>query len=131
MALLAGTVSVADNESVTGNGMARALYDADAATLTLPAIPALASTAQPFTTAYPCNEGNRQMVKDARLVMLRDAARRANAYAAALVDYLPDHLDVTVTVGTGTSVGRVPTPATSGTPIDPPSAPVDLTVVIA
>ena len=65
--------------------MKRALYDADAATLapTLPTVPTLDSTAAPWRPEKPVSADDVTTVKKARVAVLRDAARRANAYGGA------------------------------------------------
>ncbi len=85
MTLLAGSVSVAAGEVVTGSGMALAIYNEDAATLTLPTVPTLGSTAAPYTVARPVQASDRAVYTAARLGALQDAARRATAYAVAIV----------------------------------------------
>jgi hypothetical protein len=87
MSLVAGTVVVASDESVTGAGYARALYDADVATTVLPAVPGLGVTTPPFTPARPSNTSDQDTIKAGRLATLRELARRANAQAAATVSY--------------------------------------------
>lgn len=95
MALVAGTVTVADDESETGSGLAEALYLADAASMTLagmlPAVPAVGSTAFPYSLASPVTTEIAANYKKARLALLRESARRATAQATAFVTYFAAH----------------------------------------
>ena len=89
--MVAGSVSVADDESRTGSGMALALYDADHATLDLPAVPVLGSTIPPWNSTFPVSPSDVAQAKAGRLGILRERARQANAYAAAVVSYIQAH----------------------------------------
>lgn len=88
MSMVAGSVTVANDESRTGTGMAVAIYDADFATLVLPAIPILGSTAAPWNSTFPVSSSDVATAKAGRLGLLRERARQANAYASALVSYI-------------------------------------------
>lgn len=91
MALAAGTVTVASDESATGSGVAKAIYDADLASMTaasmLPAVPTVGATTFPYTSTRPANADDVTNIKAARLVLLRESARRATAWAAGFVPY--------------------------------------------
>jgi hypothetical protein len=89
--LVAGSVTIASDETVTGSEYALALYTADAATLTLPPLPGLGSTTAPYSADHPVDATDIATTQAARLVLLRDAARRATAYASATVTYLQAH----------------------------------------
>ena len=109
MALIAGTVVVASDESVTGAGWARALYDADIATFTAqlpdPAVPpAHFDPALWLTTA-----------KAIRLAALRERARQANAYATANVSTVVASAAVTIPIAAHTPFGKTPNPNTPDT----------------
>ena len=105
MAMIAGDdVVIADDETVSaGTGMKRAIYDADAASLapTLPAAPVLGSTAAPWRGEKPVSADDVASVKTARVKILREAARRANAYGEALVTYV----QANATAKVGAAVG--------------------------
>lgn len=88
MSMIAGSVSVANDESRTGSGMALAIYDADVATLVLPAVPVLGSTAPPWNVTFPVSQSDVDTAKAGRLAILRERARQGNAYASAIVSYV-------------------------------------------
>lgn len=88
MPIVAGSVTVSSNEVASGTGMAKTIYDADVATLTLPTTPTLNSTAAPWRAEKPVSQADVDAVKAARLELLQDAARRATAYAAGVVAHL-------------------------------------------
>jgi hypothetical protein len=125
MSMTAGTVTVADNETVSGAGLARALYDADAATMTLMTLPTLGATTAPYSAARPVAQSDIDLVQTGRLLTLRDVARRANAYASAIVTYLQANAKAHVT---NQSLGRTPNPNDPDTAIAAPSAPVDIPI---
>jgi len=95
MAQVAGSVTVADDETVTGSDYARALYDADLASMVaasmLPVVPTVGSTAHPYSSSRPANAEDAANVKGGRLVLLRESARRATAHASAYVTYFAAH----------------------------------------
>jgi len=125
MAMSAGTVVVADDESATGTGMARAIYDADIATLALPVVPILGNTDPPWRVERPVNAADIAQVQAARLLMLSEAARRANAYAAGIVTHITGNAKVTVSVG---GLQRTPSPNNPDTATQAPASPVELPV---
>ncbi len=86
MAMIPGVnVVVADNETVSaGTGLKLELYTADIATADIPPVLALASTAFPYSAGRPASAADVAATATARLMVLRDAARRANYMAAAL-----------------------------------------------
>jgi hypothetical protein len=85
LSLVAGSVTVAPDESAAGTGMAKAIYDADVATIALPALPVLGSTAAPYSSAHPVDANDVNVFKAARLGLLTESARRATALAIAIV----------------------------------------------
>ena len=89
--MVAGSVSVANDESRTGSGMALAIYDADVATLVLQTIPRVGSTAPPWNSTFPVSPSDVATAKAGRLGVLRERARQANAYASAVVSYIQAH----------------------------------------
>lgn len=128
MPLTAGSVTVADDETASGSGWAKALYDGDAATFA----PTLPNPNVPPAGFPPAIWAT--VAKAIRLAALRERARQANAYAAANVG----HVTANAVVNTGTiapkvrstdSVGKVPNPVVAGNPIDPPAA--DVTIGIS
>lgn len=125
MSLVAGSVSVDEDEVVTGTGYARALYDADVATMTLPTLPTLGSTSPPYTAARPVAQTDIDLMQAQRVRALQEAARRANAYASATVTYFQANAVARVT---SESLGRLPASITTGTPIDAPSSPVNIPI---
>lgn len=126
MTMTAGTVSVDNSGVVTGTHLARAIYDADVATMVLPPLPVLADTTPPYTAARPVTTADIQLVVDGRILMLQDAARRATAYASALVTYM--QANAVARVSTSQSLGRLPGSITTGTAIDAPAVQVDLQI---
>lgn len=100
MSMTAGTVTVADDESVTGTGLARARYDADVATLDLPALPTLGATTAPYSAARPVSAADIASVRAGRLLALRERARVANAYAAADVTYFQANMVARISTST-------------------------------
>lgn len=88
MSMTAGAVSVAAGEVVTGTGLARALYDADVATLPLETAPTLGDTSAPYSAQRPASASDVALATAARLRALQERARLATAYAGALVPYL-------------------------------------------
>jgi hypothetical protein len=125
MAMEAGSVEVLDDETHKGNGLALALYEADAGTLELPEVPSVGETGRPYRVERPATQADVEQVRAGRLRALREVARRANAYAGAMVGYVRDHAEVIVTEQ---RLGRVPAPAEPGKMIDPPPRPVSLRV---
>ncbi|WP_438029028.1 hypothetical protein [Sorangium sp. So ce233] len=126
MTMTAGTVTVASDGTASGGDLARALYDADVATMTLPDLPVVGSTAAPYTAARPATQDDVDLAQAGRLRALQEAARRANAYASALVTYLKANARARVT---SESLGRTPSPNDPNTGIQPPVSPVDIPLV--
>lgn len=97
MSMVAGSVTVADDESRTGSGMAVAIYDARAARyatlLTGPGFtpPSLGQTSPPFALARPATQADIDQVKAQRLALLRGVALDATADAYAIVSYIQAH----------------------------------------
>lgn len=127
MAMIAGDdVVVASDESTSaGSGMKLELYDADKATLTLPTLPTVGSTSAPYRAERACTADDRAKVQAARVTLLRDAARRANAYGGAIVAHVATNAAARVS---SESLGRTPDPLAADTPIEPPTSPVLLPI---
>ena len=125
--LVAGVdVTIADDETVaTGSGLKLALYQADVATLTLPPLPALGATSAPFTAQRPCSAEDQGFVRTGRVAMLRDVARRANAYGGAIVPFIQDNARTVVSLE---SLGRTPDPNNPNVAILPPAEAVRLRI---
>lgn len=115
-----------EDEVVTGTGYARALYDADVATMTLPTLPMLGATDPPYTTLRPVSADDIDLVRAGRVRALQEAARRANAYASATVTYFTANAKARVT---SQSLGRTPNPNNPDVAIQPPLSTVDLPIV--
>lgn len=94
MAMIAGTVVVADDgtETITPSSLAGALYAAEKATSNLLDPNVVPSDWQDTTASWAT------IALKSRVGTLRDVARRANAYASALVTYIPANAAVVVTV---------------------------------
>jgi hypothetical protein len=123
MTMTGGSVTVNNDESHTGSGLALAAYVALKAQYAadLPVI----DPAEPAFT-----KGIKQ---ESRLARLRDLAKQANALGPAFVAYLQANATVSLAnvkakVDTATSVGRLPPTFISGDPIDAPSEDVELPV---
>lgn len=129
MSLSAGTVTVASDETASGSGLAKALYDADVATLSLPTVPTLGSTAAPYRVERPVSADDVASVKAGRLTTLQEAARRANAYGAAIVSYLLANAEISTHVIIGGGEGglqRTPNPNDPDTATQGPAFQVEL-----
>jgi hypothetical protein len=134
MAMIGGSVTVNDDETESGTGLALALYLAlkTAHAADLPQLSVLG--APPYTT-LPADKrpAAEQSIKDARLKQLRGYAVDATALGTATVTYLQAHAEVSLasvvaTVSTSASVGVLPTVIAAGQPIGPPGADVGLPV---
>lgn len=125
MALSAGSVTIDSAEVATGSGLALAMYQADVATRPLPTVPALGSTAAPWTAARPVSQADVDAVKAVRLATLEEAARLATAWAGAIVAHITANGHAVVN---GVSLGRTPNPNDPDTPIAAPAAPVELPI---
>lgn len=123
MPLVQGSVTVADDGTVTKTGAAATYYDADVATLTLATPPTLGSTAAPYSTVYPASSEVIAQIQAANVKVLQEAARRANANAAALFTILTTQVHALVTTQ---SLGKTPTPNDPGVAIDPPASTISL-----
>lgn len=88
MTMNAGTVTVDSHEVATGEGLAKEMYDADVATLTLDTPPTPGDTAAPYSPLRAATSDDVELVQASRLRALRESARRANAYASAIVAHL-------------------------------------------
>jgi len=91
MAMTAGMVSVDNDGNVTGSDLARAFYDAHAATIDLPTPPTVGSTDAPFSTGRPASQRDHDLTVEGNVRALQGVADQATAYAAALVQYLKDN----------------------------------------
>lgn len=128
MALSAGTVAVADDESSSGSGWAKALYDADATTF---------AATLPDPNAPPAGftvESWAPIARSIRLAALRERARQANAYAAANVSHVTGNAVVNpgtlaAKIVAGTSLGRTPNPNTPDTSLQGLTIDVEVPVV--
>lgn len=130
MSMTAGSVSVAAGEVVSGTGLARALYDADAATLTLPTAPTLGATAAPYSTERPVTALDVTLANDGRLRALQEAARRATAYATALVTYMQANAQAKVEAGAaGDGLQTTPDPNNPATATTRPAVDKFLAIV--
>lgn len=136
MSMTGGTVTIDDEEAVSGGGMARAIYDGLAASnaADLEAITS-SMTGSPDFDGWKEEVQNKveQEEKTARLALRRQWAKQANALGPAIVAYIQAEarvslIDVKATVSTSTSTGRLPASLTPGDAIDAPSAAVDLPV---
>jgi len=97
MAMEAGSIEVFDDETHHGSGLALALYEADAGTLELPEVPSVGDTGRPYRVERPATQADIEQVRAGRLRALREVARRANAYAGAIVGHMQEHAEVRVT----------------------------------
>ncbi len=129
MAMVVGVDVVVDNDEVVtaGTGLKRTLYDADVATISLPTLPTLGSTAAPWNTQRPVSQDDIDRVKEARVRVLQDAARRANAYGGALVTYI--QTNAKAVVSTSDSTQRMPASTAEDTPTKAPASNVELSIV--
>ena len=136
MAMTGGPVTVADDETHAGSGLALALYLAKmvAGAAQLEPLSEASTRANMPAGLTAEQEAERlSLAATSRLSILRGWASEANALGPALVDYLKAHAEVSLsgvvaTVATEASVGRVPDPAAAGAPIDGPATPVTLPV---
>lgn len=125
MALVQGSVTVDNAGAVTSSGMAKRFYDADVATLPLATVPTPGAVTPPYSVARPCTAEDVTAFQAANIKALQQAARRANAAAAAMFQILT--LDAHVVVD-GVSLGKTPDPNDPNTAIAPPDAPVELSI---
>jgi len=91
MTMNAGTVTVDDDEVATGEGLAKEMYDADVATLTLETPPTEGDDEPPYSPARPATAADVSLAAKSRLRGLRERARVATAYASAIVAHLTDN----------------------------------------
>lgn len=150
--MIGGSVTVADDETVTGDGLARAWFDAFVASFasTLPPVPThdeardglraerkQAADRNPSTTPYvePTEAditARIQGAKTRRLQALRGWTSLPNLLAPPTVAYIQANavVDLAAVVATVSSqqVGRTPNPNNANTAIQAPSSPVTLPV---
>lgn len=135
MSLDGGFVTVADDESVTGSGLALAIYQQTASLNAgqLAAISsAFATTIEDPATPEEVKASLAAQRDQQRLDLLRTWARTANTLGPAIVDYLKANASITVaataTIETGTSTGRLPPVLATGVDIWGPASAVILPV---
>lgn len=125
MALVTGSatasVDINGTASFSGSGMALALAQADFATKTIPAVPALNSIVAPYNASRPSNANDRALVIAAILSIAQESARLANAYASVLVTYIQTNAFAVVTTQ---SLGVTPNPNNAATAIVHPASTV-------
>jgi hypothetical protein len=120
MSLVQGTVTIDSSGVATGDGMARAVYDALLGTADMAALLAMQST-DPAATNY-VSEASKVSAK-------RGMAQMATAIGDAVVAYLVAHGAVSGSAHvTSQSLGQLPTTLTAGQPIAAPPAPVDVPI---
>lgn len=125
MALTAGTVTVANDETASGSGLARALYDAQIASLAalLPAVPVLADTTFPWSALRPVSQADIDGMKAARLIALRETARSCTAIAAGFVPYFAANAKARIGAGAaGDGLQTTPSPNDPATATKGPAA---------
>lgn len=125
MPLVQGSVTVAEDGTVTSSGLAKSLYDADVATLELATPPSPGDTTAPYSAAYPAPADVVDQITAANIRALQEAARRANALAAGFLVYFLAHNDMVFDVG----VGKTGDPLFANSVIVPLDVPVTLHVV--
>lgn len=106
MALSAGSVTVANDGSRTGSGLALAFYDKFTESLSAPA-----------------DDAEAQL----QLTSKRACAGQCGAMASAIIDYFKANAELTGNAHVSDQVlGRTPSPNNANTAIQPPSSPVDI-----
>jgi hypothetical protein len=125
MAMNGGFVTVKDDESHVGTGLALAMYEALKATLDLPPVPKLGDTAPPCSKERPVTQFDIDLLREQRLRLLRRTAAQAAALGVATVQYMKAHAVVVVT---NESLGRLPANVKAGEAIQGPASPVTLKV---
>jgi hypothetical protein len=116
MAMSAGTVAVADNETVTGSGLAHELYTTIRAEED--ANQALPSVTPPLSWDQPAADWEAY-VAPIRLKILRGSARLARAIASAVVAHITTNGEAVITTGdSGLQRADI-----GGTPSEPTLAP--------
>ena len=106
MAMIGGSVTVADDASASGTGLAKALYDARAAKIV-------------------ADSNWSHYAHVAQVQVLRAVADQANADGPAIVDYLHANAKAHVTTE---SLGKTPNPNNADTAIVAPASPVDIPI---
>jgi hypothetical protein len=101
------------------------LYDANVATISLPALPILGDTTPPYRVGRAVNSTDINIIKAARLAILNEVARQANANAI-VVSYIQANGHAVISAE---SCGRTPNPNNANTAILAPSVPVNLSIV--
>ncbi len=138
--MLGGTVTVNEDETHAGSGLALALYLGRKPTLadalaSLDPEPMLAPLRPDIDKADNAEKKAKMLVglKDARLAVLRGLADDCNAFGPAIVGYIQAHAEVslagvTAAIETSVSVGRLPAPVVPLAPIEGPEELVALPV---
>ena len=125
MALTAGTVTVANDETASGAGLARALYDAQIASLAalLPAVPVLGDDTFPWSAERPVSQADIDGMKAARLIALRETARSSTAIAAGFVPYFAANAKARIVAdATGDGLQTTPNPNAPATATTRPAS---------
>lgn len=125
MTMIVGSVSVNSLEVASGTGLAKMLYDANVATISLPTLPILGDTTPPYRVGRAVNSTDINIIKAARLAILNEVARQANANAI-VVSYIQTNGHAVISAE---SCGRTPNPNNANTAILAPSVPVNLSIV--
>lgn len=118
--MVAGSVAVADDGTVTGSDFALALYTADALTLVVPPPPTLDQTTPPYCPDIPATAADIKVYTVALIRMQQEAARRATAYAAAIVSYFHANAFAFIT-SAGHVADGLQTSQSAGTPTTAPT----------
>ena len=140
MALAAGTVTITANAttgapSYVGSGlalaMAQAYINAEIAAGTFPAVPAVgATTPSPWSAARPVSADDVTALVAARQRFYDAEARRAVAYASAIVTEITTNAKAFIDAAPfGVSTRVMPASTAAGTPIDPPASAVFIPIV--
>lgn len=130
MAMNAGSVSVSGGGVVSGTGLAREIFDAvwagRVAGGLIPTAPTLGGTSPPWSAERPVSADDVTAFNAQIVSAKQQVAIDANAMASAIVTHLTTNGRARVV---SESLGRVPTPNTSGTAIDAPASPVEIALV--
>ena len=126
MTLAAGSVTVnQSDETRTGSGLALSLYDANVATLVLPVLPTLGDTTTPFHPQRACKQSDVDVTQKARIALLNETARVANANASGFVSYFTANAVSRIVVSAG-GLQNTPNPNNPGVATAAPGSPVTL-----
>lgn len=136
MAMQGGTVTINEDGSYDGTGLAKAIFLAihEQRKSQLAAISDAFNNSLSTPGLSDAEQAALKSQRDAQVVaLLRLWASDANALGPAIVTYIQANAAVSLTsvkatVSTSASVGTVPNPVVAGDPIDPPGTAVDLPV---